>query len=376
VIRIPANEPLLDGSEEALLVQCIRDGWISGEGPVVARFEEEFAARVGRGYGVAVTNGSAALEVAVAALGIGVGDEVIIPTFTIISCAAAVVRAGAIPVVVDCDPATWNMVPEQVAASVTARTRAVMMVHTYGLPADADAIMQVAQRHGLAVIEDAAQMHGQVCRGRPCGSFGEISTFSFYANKHVTCGEGGMVVTDNCALATRCRSLRNLCFKTDRRFVHDELGWNYRMSSMQAAVGIGQLRRLDDTIARKRRIGERYSALLAATPGLQLPLPRTELADNNWWAFGVVLGDDTGMDATELARLLAERGIGTRPFFWPMHEQPVFRSRGLFQGVSCPVAERVARRGLCLPSGVALTDQQVDDVTGALYDILAGPAGP
>lgn len=367
---IPVNEPLLDGNEARYLQECIATGWISSEGPFVERFEAEMAARVGRRYGVAVTNGTAALEAAVVALGLGPGDEVILPTFTIISCAAAVVRAGATPVVVDCDPVTWNMDVGQVADRITPRTRAIMAVHIYGLPVDMDPLLALAERHGLRVIEDAAEMHGQTYRGRPCGSFGDLSVFSFYPNKHVTTGEGGMILTDDPALAERCRSLRNLCFQPGRRFVHKELGWNLRMSNLQAAVGVAQLERLDEFVARKRRMGRRYTELLANVPGLQLPLPATDYAENIYWVYGVVLDDALPFDAEEAMARLRRLGVGTRPFFWPMHEQPVFRRMGLFANERHPVAERLARRGFYLPSGLALTDQQIEQAAQALQECL------
>src|SRR5438105_13507940 len=253
---IPVNEPLLDGNEKKYLAECIDTRWISSEGPFVQRLEEGMAQHVGRKYGIAVCNGSAALDVAVTALGLGPGDEVILPTFTIISCAAAIVRAGATPVVVDCDPLTWNMDIEQVAQKITPRTRAIMVVHIYGLPVDMDPILELAEKHGLKIIEGAAELIGQTYRSqwsvvsgqwsvRPCGSFGDISTFSFYPNKHVTTGEGGMIVTDDSELAERCRSLRNLCFQAKRRFVHEELGWNLRFTNLQAALGLAQLETLD-----------------------------------------------------------------------------------------------------------------------------------
>ncbi len=365
---IPVNEPLLDGNEARYLQECIATGWISSEGPFVERFEAEMAARVGRRYGVAVTNGSAALEAAVVALGLGPGDEVILPTFTIISCAAAVVRAGATPVVVDCDPRTWNMDVARVAAAITPRTRAIMAVHIYGLPVDMDPLLTLAERHGLRVIEDAAEMHGQTYRGRPCGSFGDLSVFSFYPNKHVTTGEGGMILTDDATLAERCRSLRNLCFQPQRRFVHEELGWNLRMSNLQAAVGVAQLERLEEFVARKRHMGRLYTELLADTPGLQLPLPATDYAENIYWVYGVVLDDALPCDAAEAMARLRRAGVGTRPFFWPMHEQPVFRRMGLFGGEQHPVAERLARRGFYLPSGLALTDQQIEQTAQAVRE--------
>jgi perosamine synthetase len=367
---IPVSEPLLDGNEERYLAECVRTGWISSEGPFVRRLEEEFAARVGRRHGVAVANGSVALDVAVASLGIGPGDEVILPSFTIISCAAAIVRAGATPVLVDCEPDTWNATAERMAARITPRTRALLVVHIYGLPVDMDPVLELAQRYGLSVIEDAAEMHGQNYKGRPCGSFGDISTFSFYPNKLVTTGEGGIVLTDDGALAERCRGLRNLCFQPGKRFVHEELGWNFRLSNLQAAVGVAQLERLDEFVARKRRIGAAYQELLHGVNGIELPLARTAYTENIYWVFGVVLDDGVPLDAAKAMKALAVRGVGTRPFFWPMHEQPVFRRMGLFAGEAHPNAERLARRGFYLPSGVALTEQQIDVVSAAVRELI------
>jgi perosamine synthetase len=368
---VPVNEPLLDGNEDQYVLECIRSGWISSEGPFVRRFEEQFAARVGRRHGIAVANGSAALEAAVAALQLGAGDEVILPTSTIISCAAPLVRAGARPVLVDCEAGTWNMDVAQVEARITPRTRAIMPVHIFGLPVDMDPLLAIAHRHGLKIIEDAAQAIGQAYRGKPCGGFGDLSTFSFYPNKHVTTGEGGMVVTDDDALAERSRRLRNLCFKPEQRFLHDELGWNLRLTSLQAALGVAQLERLDRSVARKRRMGARYTELLKGTRGLQLPVASMPYAENVYWVYGVVLEDSVPFDAKEAMARLGGLGIGTRPFFWPMHEQPVFRRMGLFGGERHPVAERLARRGFYLPSGMALTDAQLERVAAALKELLA-----
>jgi perosamine synthetase len=367
---IPVNEPLLGEQEKRYLAECIDSGWISSEGPFVKQFEAGLAAQVGRRYGISVANGSVALDAAVAALGLGPGDEVILPTFTIISCAAAIVRAGAVPVVVDSDPLTWNLEVSGIEPLITSRTRAIMAVHIYGLPVDMDPVLQVAAKYGLKVIEDTAEALGQTYRGRACGSFGDLSTFSFYPNKLVTTGEGGMLVTDDAGLADRCRALRNLCFQPPRRFVHQELGWNFRLSNLQAAVGLAQLERLEATVLRKRRMGARYSALLQDIPGLQLPLARTSYADNIYWVYGLVLKDEAPCDAEEAMVRLKEHQIGARPFFWPMHEQPVFHAMGLFAGVSCPVAERLARRGFYIPSGLALTEAQMDRVAEVLHRVL------
>ncbi|MBN3894912.1 MAG: DegT/DnrJ/EryC1/StrS family aminotransferase [Nostoc sp. NOS(2021)] len=367
---VPVNEPLLDGNEKKYLFECIETGWISSEGPFIKQFEEQFATRLGRKYGIAVSNGSVALDAAVAALGIGQGDEVILPTFTIISCAAAIVRAGAMPVVVDCDRHTWNMDVSQIEAKITPRTKAIMVVHIYGLPTDMEPVLALADKHGLKIIEDAAEMHGQTYKGHPCGSFGDISTFSFYPNKHITTGEGGMLVTDDEKLAERCRSLRNLCFQPHKRFVHEELGWNFRMTNLQAALGVAQLERLDEFVARKRHMGQRYTELLSDIAGLQLPIPKTDYAENIYWVYGLVLKDEVPFDAVEAMQRLGKHKIGTRPFFWSMHEQPVFRKMGLFDDVSCPVAEKIARRGFYIPSGMALTDEQIQRVSLTLREVL------
>lgn len=367
---IPVNEPLLDGNEKKYLTECIETGWISSEGPFVNRFEKEFAAKVGRKHAIAVANGSLALDAAMVALDLEPGSEVIMPSFTIISCAAAILRAGYVPVVVDADPLTWNMDAHQIESRITPRTKAIMVVHIYGLPCDMKAVLAIAQKYGLRVIEDAAEAHGQVCAGQVCGSFGDLSIFSFYPNKHVTTGEGGMILTDNDELAEKCRGLRNLCFIPERRFVHEELGWNMRMTNMQAALGVAQLERLDDFVQRKRNMGRLYAELLADLPGVQLPLPATEYAENIYWVYGLVLEETIGFDAKEAMRRLGQRGIGTRPFFWSMHEQPVLRTMGLFDGVHCPVSERLARRGFYVPSGLALTEDQIREVAAVVREVI------
>jgi len=367
---IPVNEPVVGAEEKRLLAECIDSGWISSEGPFVAQFEQQMAAHTGREFGVAVCNGSAALEVAVAALKLGPGDEVIMPTLTIISCAAAVVRAGAQPVLVDCDPHTWNMDIDQLETKITPRTRAIMAVHIYGLPVDMDPVLDIAVRHGLHLIEDAAEAIGQTYRGRPCGSFGDLSVLSFYPNKHVTTGEGGMVLTDDRVLAERSRSLRNLCFQPTKRFEHRELGWNFRMSNLQAAVGVAQMSGLARAVKTKRVMGQTYTANLARLDGLQLPVAKTDYAENIYWVFGIVLEDEVPFEAAEAMARLREKGVGTRPFFGPMHLQPVFLDKGMFPGENYPVAERLARRGFYLPSGLALTPNQIDQVTAAVKEIL------
>ncbi len=367
---ISVNEPLLDGNEKKYLLECIETGWISSEGPFVKEFEQKFAARVHRKHGIAVTNGTAAIDAAVEALGIGKGDEVIMPTFTIISCITQIVRCGAIPVLVDSDALTWNMDVTQIEAKITARTKAIMVVHIYGLPVDMDPVLEIAERYGLKIIEDAAEMHGQTYRGKPCGSFGDISTFSFYPNKHITTGEGGMIVTNDDELAETCRSLRNLCFQPEKRFVHERLGWNLRMTNMQAALGLAQLERLDDFVVKKRSMGRRYSDMLQDQVEIQLPLQRTDYAENIYWVYGLVLDEAHGFDAEVAMKSLSVKGIGSRPFFYPMHKQPVLQRMGLFAEESYPVAERLYKKGFYIPSGLVLTDDQINTVSGTVKKYL------
>ena len=367
---IPVNEPVLGDREKELLMNCIDTGWISSEGPFVKRFEMEFAARVGRKHAIAVCNGSAALDTAVAALEICPGDEIILPTFTIISCVAAIIRNGATPVLVDADLDTWNMDVEQVESKITEKTRAIMPVHIYGMPVDMDPLLALAHKYKLSIIEDAAEAIGQDYRGRACGSLGDISTFSFYPNKHVTTGEGGMVLTDSDTLAERCRSIRNLCFIPQKRFVHEKLGWNFRMTNLQAALGIAQLENLDAAVIKKRRMGQRYTDLFTDIEDLQLPVAQTDYAENVYWVYGLVLGPERKDDAEVVIRQLTDRGVGTRPFFWPMHKQPILKKMGFFDGESYSVAETISRRGFYVPSGLGLMDQDINEVSQALHEVF------
>lgn len=367
---IPVNIPLVNGNEKKYLNECIDTGWISSEGPFVNQFEDQFASRVHRNYGVAVTNGTAALDVAVEALKIGSGDEVIIPAFTIISCIGQVIRSGATPVLVDCDPLTWNMDINQVEEKITKNTKAIMVVHIFGLPVDIKPLLEIAKNNNIKIIEDAAQMLGQTYNEKPCGSFGDISTFSFYPNKLITTGEGGMLVTNDEQLADDCRSLRNLCFQPKKRFVHERLGWNYRMTNLQAALGLAQLERLDEFVQRKRSMGKNYTQGLRMLNEVQLPLEKTDYAENIYWVFGLVLDDSIGFGAEEAMKMLGEKGIGCRPFFCPMNQQPVLREMGFFLNESYPVAERLYKQGFYVPSGMALTSEHINHVTKKLIEVL------
>ncbi|CAN5251176.1 DegT/DnrJ/EryC1/StrS family aminotransferase [soil metagenome] len=378
VAHIPVSEPRITDADMASVNNAMRTGWISSAGPALTSFETAWAAYCERSHGIAVSSGTTALELAVEALDLKPGDEVIMPTFTIISCALAVIRAGATPVLVDADPLTWCMDAAQVASKVSTRTRAIMPVHIYGHPCDMDPLLDVADAYDLDIIEDAAEAHGaeyQSRRGgspawKRCGSFGTSSVFSFYANKIITTGEGGMIVTDDARMAERLRSARNLAFGHDERFRHTAIAHQYRLTNLQAALAVPQIERISQTLVRKRWLGDAYSAGLAKVQALQLPVQQP-WARHVYWMYGVVLRDDAKMDARELASRLANRGVETRPFFLGMHEQPALRDRGLFAENHHPVAERLARRGLYLPSGLGLTEIQLERVCDAVREILA-----
>lgn len=368
---VPVNEPLLDGKESEYLAECIRSGWISSEGPFIKDFENKMAELTHRKHAIAVSNGSIALDLALSVLGLKDGDEVILPSHTIISCATAILRAGAIPVPVDCCPDTFNMTSELVANKISKKTKAIMLVHIFGLPVDCDGILELAEKHNLIVIEDAAEVHGQFYKNRPCGSIGHISTFSFYPNKHITTGEGGMILTNDDSLATRCRYFMNLCFDNTKRFQHEDLGWNYRFTNLQAAVGVAQLEQLDRFIKIKRQMGERYTKGLASVNHIKLPIQKTDYAENIYWVYPIVLKESYPMDAAEFREhLLNDYSIMTRPFFWPIHKQPALLRMGLFQGESLPVSERIAIKGFYIPSGMALTNEQIDYVIYGINDLF------
>lgn len=366
---IPVNVPLLNGNEKKYLEECIDSGWISSEGPFVSRFENEFSKYVGKDYGIAVSNGSAALDVAIKALNFEKGSEVICPTFTIISPVQSLISQGLVPVLVDSNEDTWNMDVHQIEAKITSKTKAILVVHIYGLPVDMSPILQLAKKYNLKIIEDAAEMHGQTYNGKKCGAFGDVSIFSFYPNKHITTGEGGMILTSDPNIAERCKKLRNLCFEKERRFVHKEIGWNYRMTNMQAALGVAQLEQIDTIIQRKRAIGKKYNEHFSNKIDLGLPLAQTEYAENIYWVYGLIA--KTEEQSVRVQKKLGKLKIGTRPFFWCMHEQPVFNNLGFFNSNKFPVAEKLARNGFYIPSGLGITNTQIDEVAENLIKIIA-----
>lgn len=382
---IPVNEPLLDGREKELLAQCISTGWISSEGPFVKQFEDMFAEFCGRRYGVAVCNGTAAIETALYAAGVRPGQKVIMPTFTIASCAIAAIRLGATPWLVDIDPTTWCMDTEQTCRLIEKgdeHTAAVMPVHIYGHPVNLDPILSMCRKYKVKIVEDAAEVHGAEYASnllshspdapvwKKCGSFGDVSSFSFYANKIITTGEGGMVVTDDDAIAEKARSYRNLCFGTEERFRHEDIGYNFRMSNLQAAVGVAQMERIEFFIQKKKDIAAWYAQRLAGVEGLRLQ-PIMDWARPVHWMIAVELDEARGITAAEVMDKLKERKIGTRPFFMGLHAQPAFKYLVEAPDGGCPFAEKAYKYGFYLPSGLALKEGEVDAVCKDLKEILA-----
>jgi len=383
---IPVNEPKIAKNALRYAAECIRTGWISSAGGYIRKFEEAFAAYLGVRHAVTTTSGTTALHLALAALGIGPGDEVVVPALTMIAVPYAVVYTGAKPVVIDVDREIFALDPGKVRAFLAegcrydrrakawinratgGRVRAVLPVHLYGHPCPMEDLLGLAREFGLRVVEDAAEAHGAVYyRGpkktRPAfaGTMGDIGGFSFYGNKIVTTGEGGMVVTDDDALAERARRLKDLAHDPGRRFLHTELAFNYRMTNVQAAIGLAQLEEIDRFIGLKRKMADAYARGLSGLSGLRLPVEKP-WARNVYWMYAVVVEEEFGLSRDALMAALREAGVDTRSFFIPVHRQPVFARDPAYRRVSCPVAEELSGTGLYLPSGLALTAAQIKSV--------------
>lgn len=361
---IPVNEPLILEKETEYVMEAVKSGWISSAGRFIQDFEKQFAAYVGRREGISVNNGTNALILALRALDLPEGSEIILPSFTIISCALACIYNDLIPVFVDSEEETWNIDVSKIEEKITHKTKAIMPVHIYGHPVDMDEILVIAQKHNLFVIEDFAEAIGSEYKGKKCGSFGDISCVSFYANKTVTTGEGGMCLTDDRELAEKLRGLRNLDFLPNERFVHYELGFNFRLTNVQAAIGLAQLERIEEHVKMKIWIGQTYSELLKPLQEkglLQLPVEK-QWAKSTYWMYGIVLNERAGVDAKAVMKKLGEMGVQTRPFFYPLHRQPAFQKYDWFQKETLPVSENLYKYGFYLPSGLTITKQEIDQV--------------
>ena len=362
--HVPVSRPYIWGEEKAKLCEAVDGGWVSSRGPFLDEFEKRFAEKIGVGHAVAVSSGTAAIHLALNVLDFQKHDEVIVPDFTMISPVLAVLACGAVPIPIDTDD-TWNIDPDAIERAVTEKTRAILVVHTYGHPARIDRIVDIARRRNLRVIEDAAEALGAQAFGRAIGSFGDIAIFSFYANKVLTTGEGGMVVTNDHRLSERLRAKRNLCFGADEeaRYVHNEIGFNYRMTNLQAAMGVVQLQHLDEAVQAKIAIAREYNALLANVPGITTP-PDSPWGPNVFWVYGVLIEDEFGMDRKAVQSELKRDGIETRRFFHPLHRQPIMPKAGIRQAF--PKSSNLSERGLYLPSFIGMGSTTIERVAAVL----------
>lgn len=369
---IPVNKPLFSGNESKYLLSCIKSGWISSGGQYVKKFEKKFADYIGRKFSTSVSNGSVALEIAFKALNLKPGSEVILPTFTIISCCNAIIKAGLKPVLVDCDKDTFNMNIDHVKNKINKNTSAILMVHIYGITVDVDKILKLAKKYQLKVIEDAAEVHGQKYKKKLCGSFGDISTFSFYANKHITTGEGGMILTNKKKIFENILNLKNLYFgKGKNRFKHYGIGSNQRFTNLQASIGLAQLERINQIIKKKNFIGNYYTKKLSViTDKICLPLQKISYCKNIYWVYGIVIKDSCKYNADKIIKMLKQESVECRPFFFPMHMQPVYKKMNIFNIKRYPISEKISKKGFYIPSGVGITKKEQDTVIKKIIKVF------
>ena len=370
---IPVNIPKIFKNEKRFVNQALRTNWISSEGPFVKKFEKNFSIYNKKKFGVAVSNGTAALEIAIKSLNLKKGSEVIIPAFSIISTANAVIKNKLKPILVDCDLETWNMRSDETLKKITKKTKAIIITHIYGLPVDLKKILQIAKKKNIIIIEDTAEVIGLKYKNKICGSFGDLSTFSFYANKHITTGEGGMICTNNKKYYEKCKSLRNLSFSKSfyDRFNHDDIAWNYRMSNLQAALGCGQLKNINWIIKRKREIGNKYYSKLKYKDNIILQKNKISYANNIYWVFGILVKKNGKLSRNEIMKRLLQKNIETRPFFLSMNKQKIFKKMNLFNKVKVPNSEYLSKNGFYLPSGLGITNKQIDFVIKNLLKIIS-----
>lgn len=366
-MKVPVNEPVITQEAKDLVNEALNTGWVSSAGPCIDKFEHEFAEFLGVKHATTVTSGTSALHLALLALGVGPGDEVIVPAFTMIASVYSIIYTGATPVFIDSEPDTYNMDVTQLESKITKRTKAIMPVHIYGHSCDMDPILEVAGRHGIPVLEDAAEAHGATYKSHACGSIGKINCFSFYANKIITTGEGGMVVTNDDHLMERCKLLKDLSHAKGRRFWHEELGYNYRMTNLQAALGLGQLHSIQKFLETKDWMAKAYGEGLKNIPGIRLPITK-DYAKSVYWMYAVYVEPSFPLSRDELRAKFKERDIDTRDFFLSAPSMPVCE-KFVRPDEKFPVAEDLGKRGFYLPSGLALTKEQLEYVCNVFQDI-------
>ena len=368
---IPVNTPLINNQDALVVSKTIKSGWVSSEGPSVKEFENKLSKFLNRKFGCAVSSGTAALEIAIRSLDLKKNDEVIMPSFTIISNAMAIVKSLAKPILVDVNLDTWNIKIEDIEKKITKKTKCLMIPHIYGLSNDMDKILKIAKKYNLYLIEDAAEVLGLKYKNKFCGSFGDISILSFYANKHITTGEGGMLLTNNKNLNNKFKDYRNLCFGSKKnRFNHYDISWNYRYTNIQAALGLNQLKRINKIVKRKHEIGDYYYKHFKNIKNIILQPNKLSYCKNIYWVFGIVIKKNNKNKINEVISKLAKRNIGTRPFFWPMHKQDAFKNKGLFKGIRLPNSEFIAKNGFYLPSGLGLSLKELKFVKDTVISVL------
>ncbi len=369
---IPVFQPVLDGNEKKYLTECIETGWLGSNGRFVKKLEKEFSQYCSQKYGSCTTNGSSALDLALRVMKYTYkwedNSEIIIPSFNIISAAQSCIYNNLKPVFVDAEETTWNIDTTKIEEVITKKTKAIVIVHIYGLPSDVSPILEIANKYNLKIIEDAAQAHGQTYNGKKCGSFGDIATFSFFTNKHVSSGEGGIVLSSSEEIINNVNYFKNLCF-TKEKFIHNDLGWNMRMSNLQAAVACAQLEKIENTINKKKEIGSKYHQLLKEIPA-KLSCERMPYAENHYWVFGIVINEDVKLSAKQVREKLLEENIETRPFFYPMHKQPVLERLGILDKIKRPVSEKLYVKGFYIPTGLNLTDSKLEYISEKIKKIL------
>ncbi len=368
---IPVNTPLLNDNDTQAVQKVIKSGWVSSEGPQVKEFESKIARWVKRKYATSVSSGTAALEIAVKSLNLKKGDEIIMPAFTIISNANAIIKNNLKPVLVDINLSTWNMDIDEISKKITKKTKCLMVPHIYGLPNEMDKILKLAKKFKLYIIEDAAELIGSKYKNKYCGSFGDISIFSFYANKHITTGEGGMILTNNKYIDKRVKDLRNLCFGKVNRFNHYDIGWNYRFTNIQAALGLSQLKRIKKIVNKKFMIGSFYYKNFKNNKNIILQPPKLKFAKNIYWVFGIVLNKNFKQSVTKIRKKLLKMNIQTRPFFWPIHKQDAFKKQKIFNSNDkFPNTELISKYGFYLPSGLGINIKELKYVSAKINEII------
>jgi perosamine synthetase len=360
-LKIPVAEPSIGEEELKFVSEAVRSGWVSSKGKFIEEFEEKFANYIGAKYAIATSNGTCALHLALTALGVDLKDEVIIPTLTFASVANVVIYNGSKPVPIDSHPQYWCINSEKIENKINKRTKAIMPVHLYGHPCDMETIMKIAEDHNLYIIEDCAEAHGAKHKGKRVGSFGDIACFSFYGNKIITTGEGGMCLTNDEELAGKMRILRDHGMKPDKRYWHEVVGFNYRMTNLQAALGVAQLEKIDVFIRRKREIAETYNSLLEDVKGVTLP-PEMPWAKNVYWLYSILVDEkEFGISRDKLMIDLAKNGVEARRFFYPIHTMPLYSKYAC--GDTFDVADRLSSCGINLPSSVKLKKEEIGEIT-------------